>query len=85
MADSERLAVLEERLSNLIEAFESFCDADALCFSEFRQEQQARFDKLEEKLLTLQLWRSGIMWAWGLVVLLWGGLIAWIKFGQGKP
>ena len=95
MAESERMAVVEERLSNLLRAFNEFRTEDAICFADFRQEQQESFDKLEAQLTrkleeystrihVLELWRSGLMGAWGVLVLLWGGLLAWIKFGQGK-
>ena len=95
MPDSERLAVLEERLKNLISLFQEFRAEDTACFSEFRQEQQAQFDKLDTllgqhlrdystRIRALEFWQSRLMGAWGLAVLLWGGLLAWIKFGQGK-
>ena len=95
MAESERLAVVEERLSNLLRAFNEFRAEDVSCFAEFREEQQASFDKLEAQLAlrfgdystrirVLELWRSGLMGAWAVLVLLWSGLLAWMKFGQGK-
>ena len=76
MAESERMATIEERLSNLLRAFNEFRTEDASCFADFRQEQQESFGKLEAHLTlkleeystrirVLELWRSGLMGAWG--------------------